>query len=159
MTAKKRPEDYLPLGRPTKYRPEYNDQAFKYCLLGATDADLAVFFEVNEDTINEWKIVHLSFSESLKNGRERADANVAHRLYNRATGYDYTEETVSRDGIVELRKHAPPDPASMAIWLKNRRPKQWRDRPQEDKPTQTPQDVDTLKAEIRKLVEDNGFHV
>lgn len=41
-------------GRPSKYREEYADQARKLCLLGATDADLASFFEVNEDTVNEW---------------------------------------------------------------------------------------------------------
>ena len=31
--VKKRP------GQPTKYKPEYNDLTYKFCLLGATDAD------------------------------------------------------------------------------------------------------------------------
>lgn len=34
-------------GRPTKYKKEYDDQAFKLCLLGATDKEIADFFEVN----------------------------------------------------------------------------------------------------------------
>jgi hypothetical protein len=31
-------------GRPTKYKEEYNEQAYKLCLLGATDKELADFF-------------------------------------------------------------------------------------------------------------------
>ena len=37
--------------RPTKYNKEYNMQAYKLALLGATDVELADFFEVNQDTI------------------------------------------------------------------------------------------------------------
>ena len=33
-----------PIGRPTKYKPEYSAQAQKLCLLGATDAEMADFF-------------------------------------------------------------------------------------------------------------------
>lgn len=33
-------------GRPTVYKKEYSDQAYMYCLLGATDAQLTDFFEV-----------------------------------------------------------------------------------------------------------------
>ena len=42
-------------GRPTKYKEEYGEQAYKLCLLGAMDKELAEFFNVNEDTINTWK--------------------------------------------------------------------------------------------------------
>lgn len=38
-------------GRPSKYRPELCEQGEKLCRLGATDKDLADFFEVNETTI------------------------------------------------------------------------------------------------------------
>ena len=43
------------VGRPTLYWKKYPEQAYKQCLAGATDADLANFFEVDEDTINVWK--------------------------------------------------------------------------------------------------------
>ena len=42
-------------GRPTKYKAEYAEQARKLCLLGATDMEMADFFEVSEFTINKWK--------------------------------------------------------------------------------------------------------
>lgn len=44
-------------GRPTKYKEEYTAQARKLCLLGHTDKDLADFFEVTFQTINNWKQV------------------------------------------------------------------------------------------------------
>ena len=49
MTKKKAPKDLLPIGRPTKYRAEYNDMAYKLTLLGAIDEELAMFFWDNEE--------------------------------------------------------------------------------------------------------------
>ncbi len=69
-----------PRGRPTRYKAEYTEQAFKLCLLGATDANLADFFEVSEKTINTWKDAHPEFLQSLKAGKDEADANVGERL-------------------------------------------------------------------------------
>lgn len=119
-------------GRPTDYRVEYNEQAEKLCKLGATDAELAEFFEVAESTINEWKIVHPEFSESIKAGKDLADANVAERLYQRAMGFEHDSEEIKviKDGIerVPIRKIYPPDTTAAIFWLKNRQKKKWRDK-------------------------------
>lgn len=119
-------------GRPTLYKSEYDEQAFKLCLLGATDADLADFFDVNEDTINEWKKVHPTFSESLKKGKLVADANVANRLYQRALGYEHEEDEIfnyrGKPVVVPTVKHYPPDATSAIFWLKNRQKDKWRDK-------------------------------
>lgn len=93
-------------GRPTKYKPEYADQAYRLCLLGHTDSELSEFFEVNEDTIHEWKKRHEDFSESVKRGKLVADANVAEGLYKRAIGFEYDEVTFEKvnvkiDGVEE----------------------------------------------------------
>lgn len=58
----------------SKYKAEYDELAYNYCLLGATDAQLANFFGVKEQTINNWKNKHKSFFESLKKGKDSADA-------------------------------------------------------------------------------------
>lgn len=117
-------------GRPTKYKQEYNDLAFKFCLMGATDAKLAEFFDVTETTVNNWKIEYPSFFESIKKGREKADAEIANALYHRAKGYSHTEEKIfCSDGEIvktETVKHYPPDTAAAFIWLKNRQ--KWQDR-------------------------------
>lgn len=123
-------------GRPSKYKEEFPQQARKLCLLGATDKDLARFFGVTESTLNEWKKVHPEFSESLKAGKELADAVIAESLFHRAKGYSHPDVHVSNyQGaitITPLVKHHPPDPTSMIFWLKNRRPDLWRDKPDPD---------------------------
>ena len=42
------------VGRPSKYRDEFPEQARKLCLLGATDEDMARFFEVATSTVKLW---------------------------------------------------------------------------------------------------------
>jgi DNA-binding XRE family transcriptional regulator len=44
-------------------REEYDEQARKLCLLGATDAELADFFGVSEQTLNT--IVHVDIHTKL----------------------------------------------------------------------------------------------
>ena len=67
-------------GRPKSYRDEYGEQVFKLCLLGATDKELADFFDVCEKTINGWKKDYPEFLQSLKRGKLLADANVTRSL-------------------------------------------------------------------------------
>lgn len=124
-------------GAPTKYKAEYAELARKFCLLGATDADLARMFEVEESTINNWKRDHPEFLESIKAGKLEADANVADRLYQRAMGFEHDSEEIkvmsdgpglSRIERVPTRKIYPPDTTAAIFWLKNRRNKEWRDK-------------------------------
>lgn len=123
-------------GRPTKYFENYDDQAKILCSKGFTDLDLAEFFMVVESTINLWKLEHPSFSESIKAGKELMDAQVEKSLLHRALGYSVKEEKVfcSEGSVVthETVKHYPPDPTSMIFWLKNRKPKDWRDKHEVD---------------------------
>lgn len=119
-------------GRPTKYKEEYCKQVYKLCLLGAIDTELANFFDVDPDTINEWKEVYPEFSVSIKKGKDQADSEVAHKLFKRATGYEHQDVDIKAiDGeivITELIKHYPPDTAAAIFWLKNRQAKKWRDK-------------------------------
>lgn len=120
------------LGRPTKYRIEYNEQAYKLCLLGHTDEELADFFEVHVSTIHQWKLDYPDFSDSIKKGKEIADAEVSKSLYHRALGYSHPDVDIKavNGEIVETQvmKHYPPDATSAIFWLKNRQPKKWRDK-------------------------------
>ena len=117
-------------GRPTKYKPEYDQQAYKLCLMGATDAQLADFFEVDEGTINRWKDKHGGFCASVKRGKMPADGEVAESLFRRATGYTHPDVHIGMyEGeavITKITKHYPPDTAAICFWLKNRAG--WRDK-------------------------------
>lgn len=119
-------------GRPTKYKPEFAKQAYKLCLLGATDKRIADFFEVTESTLNLWKQEHPEFSESLKAGKEEADAIVAQSLFHRATGYSHPDLDIKmyKGKVIrtDLVKHYPPDSTAAIFWLKNRQPRMWRDK-------------------------------
>lgn len=119
-------------GRPSKYKQEYAEQARKLCLLGATDAKLADFFEVDEATINRWKHDFPDFCKSLKAGKIQADAEIAESLFNRAKGYVAPDLDIKmyEGEIIETpyMKHYPPDATSMIFWLKNRQPDLWREK-------------------------------
>lgn len=127
-----------PVGRPSAYKPEFCALATNYCLLGATDKELAQFFEVSEATVNTWKTEHPQFLDSIKQGREIPDANVARSLYQRACGYSHTEDDIrtvalgmnqgSEIVITPTVKHYPPDTQAASLWLRNRQPAKWRDK-------------------------------
>lgn len=120
-------------GRPSLYQGEFAEQAEKLCRLGATDREMADFFSVDVATINRWKKQHAGFCESLKRGKEIADAEVADKLFKRATGFVHkdTKFATFEGSITDAReydRHYPPDTIACIFWLKNRRPDLWRDK-------------------------------
>jgi DNA-binding XRE family transcriptional regulator len=121
-----------PGGRPSDYRVKFNKQAYRLCLLGATDEDMAEFFEVSKQTINTWKQKHPKFLDSIKRGKTQANAEVAERLFERAKGYSHPEDKIFQyEGtpiIVPTIKHYPPDTQAASLWLRNREPARWRDK-------------------------------
>lgn len=121
-------------GRPTEYRPEYSEQVTKLCILGATDKDIADFFNVSEQTVNAWKEKHPEFLESLKQGKIEADLKVANSLYKKARGgylISSQKAFVDRMGeehVIEVQDEAQPDTTACIFWLKNRQPDKWREK-------------------------------
>lgn len=126
-------------GRPTKYKADYARMASKACQLGATDKDLADLFNVAESTINNWKLDHPEFLESLKTSKAMSDDLVKRSLFERATGYQHQEDKIFNNNgeamVVPTTKHHPPDVTACIFWLKNRDPDNWRANP-EDAPPQ-----------------------
>lgn len=120
-------------GRPTKYKKEYAEQAEKLCKKGFTDKDLADFFEVDESTITRWKQTHEEFCTSIKSAKKYSDDLVVQSLYNRAIGYSLTEEREEKSDTsgsksVKVTKQIAGDTTAQIFWLKNRQPKEWRDK-------------------------------
>ena len=121
-------------GRPTLYRRDLCELARNYCLLGATNADLAGFFDVSTRTIDNWIAVHPEFATAVREARAVADAKVARCLYERAVGYEHTmERTVwhlGRERLVSEKVRLPPDTRACTFWLRNRQPQLWGGRAQ-----------------------------
>jgi hypothetical protein len=146
---KKKPvKSKLKRGRPSLYQPDYPEQARKLCLLGLTNDELAEFFCVNVDTIHEWKKQHKDFSDAISAGKLKADADVAAKLHERAMGAEWSEDQafklkrveyldngrkireVEEVIVVQVRRAAPPDTPALSLWLRNRQPARWRDKPE-----------------------------
>jgi hypothetical protein len=124
-------------GRPSEFKPEYVEQAKKLCHLGATDDEMADFFSVHRSTIYRWKLDYPEFCDAIKSAKEIADERVERSLYQKATGYNYTEEQAIKIKkaqheeeveVVEVEKHSPADTTAAIFWLKNRRKAEWRDK-------------------------------
>lgn len=147
------------MARKTIYKKEFDELAYNYCLLGATDAQLAQFFEVTEQTINNWKKSHKSFFESIKRGKVQADAQVAQALYHRATGYSHKEIKLAiNEGRFtdekEVMKHYPPDVTAIIFWLKNRQRELWRDKQEVAHSVESNDMTDEqIKEELKRLEE------
>lgn len=153
------------MGRKSSYKEEYANQALKLCLLGATDKELAEFFSVSEQTLNKWKKDYPEFLESLKKGKNIADANVASKLYNRAIGYDFEEKhfEIKQVGkekppqFVEskrIKKHIPADITAAIFWLKNRQPDKWRDKKEVDANVNLSDELESMTDEqLQKIID------
>ena len=146
----------MTVGRPTKYKKEYNDQVVKLCKLGATDREIADFFDVAESTLNNWKIKEPEFMESIKRGKIEADMNVADSLYKRAMGYEHAEDKIFNNNgepmIVKTIKHYAPDTTAIMAWLNNRRPDQFRSK-QYVEAVNTNLNAEMTEEEAKEIIE------
>lgn len=122
----------MPAGAPTKYRSQFCKPARALCERGATDPELANYFGVSLSAINDWKLKHKEFSNATKGGKEKADNEVEKSLYLRALGYSHPDVHISAyEGDItttDITKHYPPSELACIFWLKNRKPKEWRDK-------------------------------
>ena len=124
----------MTLGRPSKFKPEFVKQAEKLCTIGATDQEIADFFEVEVRTIYRWKNENDDFCHALKVGKDVADARVERSLYQRAIGYEQDEVKIFMPSGADQPVYAPfkakiaPDTTAGIFWLKNRKQAEWRDK-------------------------------
>jgi len=93
---------------------------------GLTDEEIADKCGIHRDTLYAWKKNYSDISDALKKGKEVVDIAVENALFKKAMSGD----TVA-----------------MIFWLKNRKPKRWRDKPLDDN--------GDLMAAIRQLMESN----
>lgn len=106
---------------------------------GLTDEQIASNMGICRETLNQYKNKYSDISDTLKRGKEVVDIQVENALLKRALGYDYEEKTYESkysetlDKYVQVltktvTKHVQPDTTAQIFWLKNRKPKNWRDK-------------------------------
>jgi hypothetical protein len=117
-------------GRPTKWDDSMIERGFRLALLGLKDVDIAMGLGITTSTYYDWLEKRKRFSEAIRKGKIDADVAVAASLYKRATGFEIPEEKLFQfEGLViraDTKKYYPPDTKAAEIWLRNRRPKEWR---------------------------------
>lgn len=106
---------------------------------GLTDEQIAKNMGINIATLYRWKNEHHEFCEVLKKNKEVVDREVENALLKSAKGYDVIETVEElrfnkKKGDYEMMvtrrttKHIPPSQVAQIFWLKNRKPKEWRER-------------------------------
>jgi hypothetical protein len=130
-----RPEENLYL----KWIEYKEDVILAACHNGASVTDLCRIIGCSKTTFHQIKRSSVEFSVLLKEGREIADYKVENALFKRACGFEYEETSnevrMNQDGsagqiisVKTVKKVIPPDTGAAMAWLKNRKPKEWRDK-------------------------------
>ena len=129
-------------GRPSKYetnvKPRFVEIA-EWLQSGATEKEIADNLGINNKIFCKYKKEYKELNELVKNARRKPVQAIKAALFKRATGFKYTEQTITeseKNGttVQTFQKYALPDPASAMILLKH-----W------DKETEWTQDPALLK--------------
>lgn len=104
---------------------------------GLTDEDIAHNIGISRSTLKEWKKKIPAISATLNTNKAIADIRVENALFKKAIGCTVMEKVISKikntDGTVTetertVERELPPDTTAGIFWLKNRKPKDWRDK-------------------------------
>ena len=119
-------------GAPSKYIARlFPKQANMLARRGATQAEIAKFFDVTTTTLQNWIMQYPEMQEAISTGNEVFDPRVERALAERALGFWVdvpvwkTEDGKLRE-VIEHR-YFPPDTTAGIYWTKNRMPDRWRD--------------------------------
>ena len=119
---------------PAKYKKHFPELVKWMARDGLTDQEIADELNISRTTLKKWRKLYPDFDQALLEGKDIADARVEEKLYQRAIGFDYEESEVQVDvntgkatRIKRTTKYVAPDVTACIFWLKNRRPKKWRD--------------------------------
>ena len=120
---------------------------------GLTDEMVAKKIGINPATLYKWIDKYSEIGEALKKGKAPVDIEVENALLKRAMGYDYEEVITEAYGdgkkhVKKVKRHVPPDVGAAIFWLKNRKPRNWRERPLEDQTGDAIQKARELLSEI-----------
>ena len=99
---------------------------------GLTDMQIAHNIGISYTTFKEWKKKYTSFASTLKKGKEVVDYAVENAL---------------------LKKALSGDTTAMIFWLKNRKPKQWRDKPELAEETELLKAAKKLLADVDSVID------
>lgn len=120
------------LGQPYDVNYRVKKAIIALCEKGLTDPEIAKELGIHPRTLANWKAGDLNLLQAMSNAKAIADELVEMSLFKRATGYTYKAvKLFQHEGCIlseEYEEHIPPDTRAAEIWLRNRKPDQWRDK-------------------------------
>lgn len=124
---------------------------------GLTEEQICHNIGISRSTFHRWRKLCPAISEHLKKGREVVDILVENALLKSALGYTYDEVKTETfpDGsqkVTHTIKEVLPNSTAQIFWLKNRKPKEWRDRKETAVQVQE-QDVQETAKRIQGLLD------
>ena len=95
---------------------------------GLTDEQVAHNMGITSVSLYAWRRKFPELAEACRKGKEVVDIEVENSLLKRCHGF-VSEETTYENGVVTKRieRQVPPDTTALIFWLKNRKPKEYRD--------------------------------
>lgn len=129
MTRKRKPGQDKKTGPKTVFTNQQLSQVTLLTQLSATVKQIAIFFNVTEDTICNWA-KHKDFRQAQLEGGLEADMKVVASLFKRAIGFEYEEKELIRskagDFITKItKKTVHGDVKAIATWLGTRQRENW----------------------------------
>jgi hypothetical protein len=119
------------VGRPSSFNEQVAATIVRLAADGRTEVEISEIIGISDRTLRLWKGKHPELLPALKEAKAIADDLVEASLFRRATGYTHPEvKLFCHEGMIvseQVEKHYPPDTTAAIFWLKNRRPKEWKD--------------------------------
>src|SRR3982750_258476 len=125
---------FIPSGRLTDYTPDLGAEIIQRTMLGewaATNKQIAAYCGVEPETIRQWRKKYRDFDASIRRAKLLADNRVEGAMFHRACAGDV---------------------AAQSMWLKNRRPDEWREKRDIDIRTPDGIQVNHSVADVDRLV-------
>lgn len=154
-----RPEEWL--------EPEKLTLLTAWARDGLLDSQIAKNMGVSEGTLYNYKKKYPAIKEAFRKGKEVVDIEVENALFKKALGYTVTVQKAfklkdviygengkkisekERIEYAEEKMHIPADTTAQIFWLKNRKPKEWREKQEVSVSTKPIEDLTPL-AELLK---------
>jgi len=159
-------------GRKSKYNEDFPLLAEGFAREGLNDKEIAAKLGVNVATYYEYQNKYPEFLEALKRGKGPVDTKVENALLKRALGFTYeedsleyetpapTEENPNPKPIVvkakKIHKTAVPDTRAQEFWLRNRRPKVWRDEQKLTIQNDKPLSIEQMRKSLKETDQDEA---
>lgn len=136
---------------------------------GATDEQIAAKIGISRKTFYEWQNRFGDIRNAIKKGKAPVDFAVENALLKSALGYYVTvkepiklrtelqtvgkgKKVEERIEFVEKQVYIPPNNAAQIFWLKNRKPAQWRDKPEPPMSMEALERLDEVLSNIKGVI-------